>query len=101
MLGIIFPFLFLQLICTGTFYEEWFDEAKKFNLPNVISGICVVLGLYFTARVVYSNHKAKKSGIIAPKPENVEETNFGAIPRTWMVTAMIWIAVFSLGKFNR
>lgn len=59
------------------------------------------MGLYFTARVVYSNHKAKKSGIIAPKPENVEETNFGAIPRTWMVTAMIWIAVFSLGKFNR
>ena len=89
------------MICTGTFYEEWLTEPKKFNLPNVISGICVILGLFFTAKVVYSNHKAKKSGIIAPKPANTEETNFGGIPRTWKVTALILMGVFSLGKFNR
>ena len=88
------------MICTGTFYEEWYDEPKKFNFSNVISGLCVILGIYFTSRVLYTKHKAKRVIQVVAKVQKKEKTNFGANSRTWMVTAMVWIGVFSLAKFN-
>ena len=83
-ISLLLPF---QLICTGTFYEEWIDEDKRFPLPIYLNMICIVLHFTMIFLIFKSGRKVKlKTGPANQKfQKNATAINFGSIPISWLI----------------
>ena len=74
-----------QLICTGTFYEEWIDEDKRFPLPIYLNMICIVLHFTMIFLIFKSGRKVNTAPVNQMFQKNVTSINFGSIPISWLI----------------
>lgn len=63
--------LFLQLICTGKYYEEWRDEPKRAKLYDSIFPTCMVLHLLMVSIIKIKKIKSDKS--VQPQTKIIDE----------------------------
>lgn len=83
-----------QLICTGTYYEEWMTEEKSLPIPFFISLASVLCHLYFVTKTYW---QSKKMTIVVPfNHQNSEMTNFGT---RFMSTCMSILIFIFMGIF--
>ena len=74
-----------QLICTGTFYEEWIEEDKRFPLPIYLNMICIVLHFTMIFLIFKSGRKVNTAPVNQMFQKNATAINFGSIPISWLI----------------
>ena len=62
---------FLQLICTGKYYEEWRNEPKRAKLYDSIFPTCMVLHLLMVSIIKIKKIKSDKS--VQPQTKIIDE----------------------------
>ena len=83
---------FLQILCTGTYYEQWVQEKDKFPTNNLIYLVCILLKIIMDLWTA----KAKKNFTPVIPFNNQNTTNFGTRKTIWLSVVFLSIFLVSL-----
>ena len=92
-------FSFLQLICTGTFYEEWINESPWLPLPNLLTVFCVILYVFMIMLIQVSKREFKHNQ--NEYQSHVVKVNFGSFTISWIVFIFVVLGMIALKKVTR
>ena len=88
-----------QMICTGTFYDEWLDEKPWLPLHIFLTIICISLHLILLLFIKISQKNFERG--IENKHSQHKEINFGTNLSSLVIYGLIISGLMVLGKFNR
>ena len=95
-------YLFLQLICSGQYYEDWPLERKPLHINNYISAGCFVLHLILSLPIWITKLKWFRIKQKTVLPVNQQGSiNFGGLLTSWTNMIMLVYATISIIELNK
>ena len=92
----------LQLICTGTYYEEWDTEEKRVLIAFFVSFVTILGYIIFTCKTIWHERKyANKITVVPFNQRKQESTNLGTKFLNCVPVLVVLNSTWIFLKFNR
>ena len=93
---------YLQLLCTGTYYEEWLTESKK--VPTVVYTLlgCVLIGSAAAIAVWISKCLGKHQTVHSLPEQFQQPVDLGSsLSRSWLGFILFTMGIWTISKYER